>query len=82
MATKSGTKDERSVRKEERNCGEEEERAEERGGSPCGSIDRSIDGVPFLSLSLDRLVALEADGEEGRGGGAEGEREEGGEKEG
>ena len=42
-------------------------------------------GYPFslsLSLSLDRLVALEADGEEGRGGGAEGEREEGGEKEG
>ena len=46
-------------------------------------IDRSIHRWGTLSLSLslslDRLVALEADGEEGRGGGAEGERE-GGEK--
>ena len=75
MATKSGTKDERSVRKEERNCGEEEERAEERGGSPCGSIDRSIDGVPFLSLSLSLSIASWLSKPMARRGEEEGQKE-------
>lgn len=80
MATKSGTKDERSVRKEERNCGERGGEAEERGGSPCGSIDRSIDGVPFLSLSLDRLVALKPMARRGEEEGQKEREREGGEK--
>lgn len=58
----------------------EEERAEERGGSPCGSIDRSIDGVPFLSLSLDRLVALKPMARRGEEEGQKEREREGGEK--
>lgn len=39
---------------------------EERGGSPCGSIDRSIDGVP-LPLSLSVASWLEEEGQKERG---------------